>query len=136
VLHPLEGHEWSVRCGAFSPDGKLVITGSEDNMAIVWVAATGERIQTLGGHTGAITSVALSPQDGSRALTGSEDNAAKLWDAATGKEILTLAGHAEEVTSVSFSPDGRSALTSGRDGRTLIWPALDWTDKAALQAQR
>ena len=89
--------------------------------------ATGERRQTLAGHTGAITSVALSA-DGGRAITGSEDNGVKLWDAATGKELLTLAGHGEEVTAVSFSPDGSQILTSGRDGRTLLWPTLPWSD--------
>ena len=59
-------------------------------------------------------------------LTGSRDNTAKLWDAETGKEILSLPGHTQEVTSVSFSPDGRNVLTSSRDGKAIVWLAIDW----------
>ena len=49
---PLTGHLWAVFCGAFSADGRLIITGGEDNTAIVWDAATGEQLTTLAGHTG------------------------------------------------------------------------------------
>ena len=79
---PLKGHEWAVLCGQFSPDGQRVITGSQDNTAIIWDADTGEELLTLAGHTAAVTSVAFSP-DGTRVLTGSQDNSVKLWDAAT-----------------------------------------------------
>ena len=55
---------------AFSPDGKTVLTGSDDNTACLWNATTGERLQVLKGHTGCINSVAFSP-DGKTVLTGS-----------------------------------------------------------------
>jgi WD40 repeat protein len=65
-------------------------------------------------------------------LTGSQDNTVKLWDAHTGKEILSLTGHEQEVTSVAFSPDGRLALSSSRDGRAIVWLAVDWRDQTPL----
>jgi WD40 repeat protein len=37
------------------------------------------------------------------------------------------------VTSVSFSPDGRSVLTSSRDGKAIVWLAVDWHDDAPLR---
>jgi WD40 repeat protein len=89
-------------------------------------------LQTLNGHTAAVTSVAFSPDpESSRVITGSQDNTAKLWDAKTGKEILSLPGHTQEVTSVSFSPDGLNVLTSSRDGTAIIWLAKDWRKEEA-----
>lgn len=110
---------------AFSADGQLIITGSDDNVARVWDAASGEMLRELAGHTAPVTSVAFSP-DGERALTASEDFTAKLWDAGTGKEILNLQGHSQAVTSVTFSDDGRFALTGSRDGTAILWLTQQW----------
>ncbi|MGC3967814.1 MAG: hypothetical protein QM775_10710 [Pirellulales bacterium] len=63
-------------------------------------------------------------------LTGARDNLAKVWDVAGGKELLTLKGHTEEITCVSFSHDDLWAVTAGRDGTAVLWPALDWTGAA------
>jgi WD40 repeat protein len=116
-----------VLCGAFSADGRRIITGSQDKAAIIWDAQTGDPLVKLEGHTAGVTSAAFSPDPGgTRIITGSQDNTAKLWDSTTGKEILSLPGHTEEVTSVSFSPDGLNVLTASRDGNAIIWLANDW----------
>ena len=62
---------------------------------------------TLYGHTGAVTSVAFSP-DGTRIVTGSEDRTAKVWDARTGTALLELKGHTGAVTQRGVQP-GRHA---------------------------
>ena len=67
---------------AFSPDGKRIVTASEDKTARLWDAATGKQIgEPLRGHEGAVMSAAFSP-DGKRIVTASADNTARLWDAA------------------------------------------------------
>ena len=58
----------------------------------VWDAASGQETLTLKGHTGAVRSVAFSP-DGKRIASGSDDGTLKVWDAASGQEMLTLKGH-------------------------------------------
>ena len=63
---------------AFSPSGRRAITGSQDQTAKIWDAATGKEILTLKGHTREITTVSFSP-DGSSALTGSRDGTLMLW---------------------------------------------------------
>ena len=61
----LRGHEGYVGSVAFSPDGERVLTGSSDNTARLWDAASGEPIHALRGHEGYVRSVAFSP-DGER----------------------------------------------------------------------
>ena len=56
-----------------------VLTGSYDNTARLWDAATGKEIRAFSGHEQPVLSVAFSP-DGMRVLTGSYDKTARLWD--------------------------------------------------------
>ncbi|MEJ5340212.1 MAG: protein kinase [Thermogutta sp.] len=107
---------------AFSPNGRQVLTGSRDNTARLWDAATGKELRRFEGHTEAVLSVAVSP-DGRQVLTGSADKTARLWDAATGKELRRFEGHTEAVLSVAFSPDGRQVLTGSDDNTARLWDA-------------
>ena len=79
---------------AFSPDGKRIVTASEDKTARLWDAETGKQIGApLVGHEDGVTSAAFSP-DGKRIVTASADKTARLWDAETGKQIgAPLVGH-------------------------------------------
>ena len=76
---------------AFSPDGTRIVTGSWDNTARVWDAATAKQLAVLRGHEFWVTSVGFSP-DGTRIVTAG-DKTARVWDAMSGKEIAVLRGH-------------------------------------------
>ena len=62
-----------------APDGRTVLSGSQDDTLILWDLKSGEAIQALRGHGGAITSIAISP-DGRHALSGSVNMPLRLWD--------------------------------------------------------
>ena len=70
---------------AWSPDGERLATGSADQTAKVWGAASGQELLSLRGYNYFVTSVAWSP-DGKRLATVSWDKTAKVWEAASGQE--------------------------------------------------
>jgi WD40 repeat protein len=101
---------------AFAPDGKQVLTGSDDKTARLWDARGCELLCTFRGHSDSVSSVGLSP-DGKQVLAGSSDKTARLWDAQSGKQLCTFEGRAAVILSVVFAPEGKQVLT-GSDDKT------------------
>ncbi|KAE9386560.1 WD40 repeat-like protein [Gymnopus androsaceus JB14] len=120
----LTGHTRPVNSVAFSPDGKRIVSGSDDHSVCIWNAGTGMIIgEPLQGHTSWVNSVAFSP-DGKRIVSGSYDCTVCIWNAETGIIIgEPLQGHTSWVNSVSFSPDGKRIVSGFSDHVVCIWNA-------------
>jgi WD40 repeat protein len=111
-------HESNIACISFSPDGKSILTGSQDSTARLW-DLQGNLLQLFKGHLGRITSVTFSP-DGKTILTGSVDKTARIWDL-QGNLLQEFIGHRGIVYSVAYSPDGKTILTGSIDKTARIW---------------
>ena len=82
----------------------------------------GQRLLTLSGHSGAVTSVAFSPS-GQTLVSGSTDKSIRLWDAGSGQSLRTMSGDSETVSSVAFTPNGKRIVSGSFDRAILIWDA-------------
>jgi WD40 repeat protein len=125
-------HQAGVIVVAFSPDGTLAVTGSEDSAARVFDVRAGREVANL-PHQGPVYAVAFSP-DSALVATGSADETARVYEARTGREVARLA-HQGTVFAVSFSPDGRLVATCSADNEARVFEASTGREVARLAHQ-
>ncbi|NES18391.1 MAG: hypothetical protein F6K41_05540 [Symploca sp. SIO3E6] len=114
------GHLSWVHSVAFSPEGNILASGSNDQTVRLWDVNTGQCLKTLQGHTGCISSVAFSPK-GKILASGSNDQTVRLWDVNTGQCLKVFSGHTNHLLSVIFSPDGQTLISSSEDKTVRFW---------------
>ncbi|UPU34662.1 caspase family protein [Geomonas paludis] len=108
---------------AFSPDGRIVVSGSTDKTITVWDLATRRKIGTFIGHGDVVSTVAFSP-NGKFVLSGSEDRTLKIWDVASGSLLATLASFADG-TWVVTDPEGRFDTGNLEELKGVHWVMQD-----------
>ncbi|MBE8970250.1 serine/threonine protein kinase [Nostocales cyanobacterium LEGE 12452] len=124
LLSTLSGHAWAVLTVAFSPNGKILATGSDDNTIKLWEVNTGQLICTLVGHSWSVVAVAFTA-DGETLLSASCDKTVKLWRVSTAEEIVTLSGHIDSVSAVAVSKVTQLIASGSRDKTIKLWQLVE-----------
>jgi WD40 repeat protein len=116
----LQGHTQTVVNAVFSPDGRHVLSGSDDRSMRLWETSSGQLRRSFQGHESGVKSVAFSP-DGRFALSGGSDASLRLWDVESGKEIKTFRQHRQPLVAGTFLAGGRQTLSVSQDGVVQLW---------------
>ncbi len=125
-LQTLREHCKPVYSVAFSPDGKLLVSASEDETVRVWDIATGRCTRLMSAHKGGAYSAVFSP-DGRLIASAGADKAVNVWNADTGR-CLQILKCKNKMRSVAFSPDGKLLASCGGfdEGVVHIWNTSTW----------
>jgi WD40 repeat protein len=139
----LTGHTGVVWSVAFSPDGRLLLSGSKDGTIRFWDPATGEEKVAFNWDVGAVQHVAFAP-DGMTAAVAGHTGTIILLDVDS-DDLLSrgptlgqvtaavpdlpvrrrdgslLLDYKKPVTSLAFTPDGRKLASVGRHGGVKLW---------------
>ncbi len=142
----LEGHTRDVLSVAFSPDGAVVLSGSQDGTVKQWDTATGSLKRTISlwddfsfevgqqKRDSEVWSMAFSP-DGTILASGGFDGKLRLWDLSTSRQRALLKGHTEQIANVVFSPDGTLLASYSVDSKIIVWDVETRSQRASLTSQ-
>jgi WD40 repeat protein len=122
---PIIGHAGQITSAAVFSDGRLLLTGAEDNFVKLWEADTGHLLRTLQGHASiglggwsGIGAVAFS-RDGHLAASGGVDRTVRIWKLSTGQLLQTIEAHERPITAVTFVSNDEYIVSACDDE---YWP--------------
>ncbi|KAJ1965775.1 60S ribosomal subunit assembly or modification protein [Dispira parvispora] len=124
-MNVFSGHPEPVTCGQFTPNGRQIVTGSDDGSLNIWDPKTATTIHRLNSHDArfhaeTITAMDVS-SDSTIVLTGSTDHTARLVHLQNGQMVGALGEHTDSVETVGFSHTMSLAATGSVDGKINIW---------------
>lgn len=113
-------HQKDINSVCFSPNDKLIATGSQDKTAKIWSAEDLSLVGVLRGHRRGVWCVRFSPAD-QMLLTTSADCTMRLWSLQDLSCIKSFEGHDSSVVRGEFLTSGTQLVTGGADGLLKLW---------------
>ena len=109
---------------AFSPDSKLLASGSNDNTVRLWDVATGKEVRRFATVPQQFHAPLFAPSGKVLVVVG-EPGVIQMWDLGTGKLRHQFKGQERFIGGISFSPDGQVLATGGHNltstGGIILW---------------
>jgi WD40 repeat protein len=117
-----KGHKEDVRALAFSPDGKILSSGSWDDTVKIWDPGEGKETRVFSEHGASVNALSFSP-DGKLLASGGSDQSCIVRRIDDGSVLHKLghAGMVANVEAVAFFADGLSLATGDGNGTVRIW---------------
>ncbi|KIJ61675.1 hypothetical protein HYDPIDRAFT_115457, partial [Hydnomerulius pinastri MD-312] len=115
------GGQTAIYAISYSPNGKLIRTGTYDEGIRIWDSQSGRMLLELTGHTSDDNALSFS-HNGTGLASGSDDRTIRIWNTSSGDTIgEPWEAHSGDVSSVAYSPDDKVIATAGLDGVVRIW---------------
>ncbi|KAL3474049.1 hypothetical protein BJX99DRAFT_260751 [Aspergillus californicus] len=128
-VHTLRGHTHQINQIAYSCDGRILVSVSDDNTGRLWDSHTGRCISVLEGHTDCISTVAFSPSPRFAHVlaSASDDNTIRTWNSLTGECLHTFQTRIDRgFCPLAFSPNAELlAAVAGDRAKGPDWPPND-----------
>ena len=113
-------HTWSTSPSVLATNNtNLLVSGDKNSTITTWDLNTFNKVQTLQGHTGAVT--CLHVVNSSQLISGSADSTLKIWNLKIGTCVQTLSGHKDGIKCLSVSKDGCFAASGSYDFSIRVW---------------
>jgi WD40 repeat protein len=127
----LQGHKEMVNAVAFTHDGKILASGSQDKTIRLWDTDMAKELAVLKGHTGAVNSLVFT-KDGKTLISGSYDRTIKIWDVEKRKELKTLKAEPDAIWAIALTPDEKT-IAAATYGDVKLWYMSTGKPKAPLK---
>lgn len=131
VLGSFLAHQDHGRSVAFSPDGKLLATASE-NVAL-WDVAS-RKLLTRFDDNSTVWSVAFSP-DGKQLVSTHGNDSILVWEIADRRRAGSFNGHGDTVRSIALSPDGKWMASGSADSSVILWNLKTANQRETIQKE-
>jgi WD40 repeat protein len=120
LIASLIGHGGRVFSVAFSPNGKILATGSRDGTVRLWDPSTGKLANTL-CPLQLVSALAFSPDGEKLAIGTNTFQSVEIWDLELQERTHEFHAHWANVTNLAFSPDGEVLASASNDGSVRLW---------------
>jgi len=118
--YAMERHSASISAVTVTPDGRRLLTASDDATVRAWDMSTGRQLRVLAGHTDRVWGLAVS-RDGRTVVTGSLDADIRIWHLETAETKRIINGHSGGVGCVVFTSDGKQLVSASADKTVRFW---------------
>ena len=113
---------------SFSPDSKMLATGSWSGLCKLWTVPDCKEVRTLRGHTSQVGNITFNPRaemdmESSDPCLAScaQDGSVILWSLDSDEPLADIKGHNNRVSRCAYHPSGRFLATCVYDNSWRLW---------------